>query len=686
MKKPTAAVGAMHYLHYYLLPLVIASFPVRGGPLSNRAMPKSEKTSCSAATLSGGATASASAAALIGPANAALFDGDTMALLDALAALGQTHLLEDWPEAGVGDDDKRRLVSALSKTDASYAGGLAKYISRSRELLAASQRGANPFEGFAPSVPDGETLVFGEAGFESAEAAGLEAAAKTGFVLVAGGLGERLGYDGIKLELPVELATGKSFLELYVDYVLAVQARARRATGDAELTLPLCIMTSDDTDAPTRALLEAAKNFGAAPGQIELMKQDKVAALADATARLAVDAGDRWELLTKPHGHGDVHSLMRSTGIAARWQKDLGLKHVFFFQDTNPLVLNTVLPALGVSAKRDFAMNSVCVPRRAGEAAGAITRLAKAGDDDLVINVEYNQLDPMLRGATGDGDVNDEKTGYSPYPGNANVLVLGLDAYVKTLDGEDMGVVDEFVNPKYKDADKCDFKKPTRLECMMQDYPKLLRREVPGAKVGFTTFERWVAFSPAKNDLAAARASSDKGEPPGAAASAEFEVFGAHATRLGLAAQGAVAETRTLSGVAGLYGGPKVVLLPSFALVQADVTKKVRAGGLDLDADAVLVLDGENIAIESLKLKGALAVVNKRADASVVVKDLVLDNAGLNHVEIPDADIPQAKPHERIRGYTAVDAGMTVVEVTEPGHFLLSKDGQLTKLGDTPEL
>lgn len=38
----------------------------------------------------------------------------------------------------------------------------------------------------------------------------------------------------------------------------------------------------------------------------------------------------------------------------------------------------------------------------------------------MVINVEYNQLDPLLK-ATGhpEGDVNCE-TGYSPYPGNIN--------------------------------------------------------------------------------------------------------------------------------------------------------------------------------------------------------------------------------------------------------------------------
>ena len=83
------------------------------------------------------------------------------------------------------------------------------------------------------------------------------------------------------------------------------------------------------------------------------------------------------------------------------------------------------------------------------------------------INVEYNQLDPLLR-ATGhpDGDVNDA-TGFSPFPGNINQLLFRLDAYVKVLE-RTKGVMPEFVNPKYKDAGKTVLKKPTRVECMMQ--------------------------------------------------------------------------------------------------------------------------------------------------------------------------------------------------------------------------
>lgn len=46
----------------------------------------------------------------------------------------------------------------------------------------------------------------------------------------------------------------------------------------------------------------------------------------------------------------------------------------------------------------------------------------------MVINIEYNQLDPLLR-ATGhpDGDANSE-TGYSPYPGNINQVILQTDS------------------------------------------------------------------------------------------------------------------------------------------------------------------------------------------------------------------------------------------------------------------
>jgi UDP-sugar pyrophosphorylase len=47
------------------------------------------------------------------------------------------------------------------------------------------------------------------------EAEGIPELGKCAFVLVAGGLGERLGYSGIKIGLPVDLVTETSFIEYY---------------------------------------------------------------------------------------------------------------------------------------------------------------------------------------------------------------------------------------------------------------------------------------------------------------------------------------------------------------------------------------------------------------------------------------------------------------------------------------
>lgn len=81
------------------------------------------------------------------------------------------------------------------------------------------------------------------------------------------------------------------------------------------------------------------------------------------------------------------------------------------------------------------------------------------------------------------GDVNGPD-GRSPFPGSINQIIIKLEPYVKQLDAT-RGVIAEFVNPKYKGLSRTVFQKPTRLECMMQDYPKTIPSKEP---VGFTSF------------------------------------------------------------------------------------------------------------------------------------------------------------------------------------------------------
>ena len=113
-----------------------------------------------------------------------------------------------------------------------------------------------------------------------------------------------------------EMVTERVFLKVYVDAILAIQARARAKTGNRKLILPLAIMTSNDTHVAIEELLKTNKNFGAADGQIILMKQQKVPALADGKGTIAVDGAS---VVSKPHGHGDVHSLLYQTGLASKF-------------------------------------------------------------------------------------------------------------------------------------------------------------------------------------------------------------------------------------------------------------------------------------------------------------------------------------------------------------------------------
>ena len=293
----------------------------------------------------------------------------------------QTHAYADWPAAGTDDDGKIRLTEKLADLDASYPGGLTAYLGKARVLLKESADGTNPFSDFEASVPEGENLVYDTLEpddhtgmtFAEAEQTGLTGIDSVAFVLVAGGLGERLGYSGIKLSLETNLVTNKSYLAMYARYIQAMQRMAHVKTGRKEVRIPLVIMTSGDTDAPTRKLLEDNDNFGFEAGQVSIVCQDKVAALKDSMAGLSL-GGSRWDVETKPHGHGDVHHLLLREGHIDKWEKE-GKKHVVFLQDTNALIINSVLPALGVSIAKKLDMNSITIPRLAGEAAGAITRL-----------------------------------------------------------------------------------------------------------------------------------------------------------------------------------------------------------------------------------------------------------------------------------------------------------------------
>lgn len=592
----------------------------------------------------------------------------TRPLITALLKEGQAHIFSNWPPPGDHDDDKRRLLDQLHHLDTSYAGGLVQYIQNARRLLQESKEGLNPFEGCEPAVPEGETLDFGSEHFRELERRGVEEAGESAYVLVAGGLGERLGYSGIKVALPAESASGTCFLKLYVECILALQAKAKAKFPGRQL--PLVIMTSDDTHTRTQALLEANSNFGAAEGQIRLLKQEKVACLSDNDAHLALLPSDCYAVQTKPHGHGDVHMLLHSSGVAEEWAA-AGLKWVSFFQDTNGQVFRALPAALGVSATRDFDVNSLAVPRKAKEAIGAITRLKFKDGREITMNVEYNQLDPLLRATVSpDGDVNDPATGYSPFPGNINQIVLKLSTYVAELNRHG-GVIGEFINPKYADSSRTAFKSSTRLECMMQDFPKTLP---DGSKVGFTVLNQvWAAYSPVKNSPADAAAKAASGNPSHSATTGELDIYETNCRMLRMVGVSVDEPDPTVAfnGISGLRLWPRVTWSPLFAATFDDLESKINGPEVHIGQDTALVIAAPSARIENLDLKKGALVIEAPAGVAVNVSGVVIENAGWEWQALnPDEG---AAEEEYIRGFRVVKKETREIKAEEGGELVVTE-------------
>jgi UDP-sugar pyrophosphorylase len=268
------------------------------------------------------------------------------------------------------------------------------------------------------------------------------------------------------------------------------------------------------------------------------------------------------------------------------------------------------------------------------------------------LNVEYNQLDPLLR-ASGfpDGDVNDKETGFSPYPGNINQLLFQLKPYSEVLE-RTRGIMPEFVNPKYKDEAKTVFKKPARLECMMQDFPTVLEQSSGETKrVGFTSISADMCFSPVKNATADGVALQEKGTAPGVAASGESDQYGAFRRMMrSVGCRVEEAEPEVHEGIKAVLS-PEIILKPNFVTCPRDYKRVFPTPEkIKISSKSSLVISGPgSIIVESLDLDGALVIECPEGE-KIVVKDQVVRNEGWKR-EPAGPDSPEFL---KMRGYRLV--------------------------------
>ena len=134
--------------------------------------------------------------------------------------------------------------------------------------------------------------------FESAAQRG-EALLQEGRVavlVVAGGQATRLGFAGPKGLFPIGPITDRTLFELQAQKLRRVRERCGKP-------VPWYVMTSPETDAPTRAFFAENGNLGLSPGDLFFFVQGTVPCF-DFEGRLIL--AERGRLAENPNGHGGV--------------------------------------------------------------------------------------------------------------------------------------------------------------------------------------------------------------------------------------------------------------------------------------------------------------------------------------------------------------------------------------------
>ena len=242
-------------------------------------------------------------------------------LRELLTAHGQDHVLQYWDE--LSTEQQQQLQTQIQELDLKQLATLVAGADEKPDFAAMANNAEPP-----PAMrADGTGAKWSN---EDAKARGEEAlkAGEVGAVLVAGGQGTRLGFDQPKGMFPVGPVSGRTLFQLFADRLIAI--------GDLYgVNIPLYIMTSEATDAPTKEYFEKNDYLGLDRNNIRIFKQGTMPAVDAATGKLLLQS--KSSLALSPDGHGGTVGALQRSGCFDDADKR-GVKHLAYFQVDNPLV------------------------------------------------------------------------------------------------------------------------------------------------------------------------------------------------------------------------------------------------------------------------------------------------------------------------------------------------------------
>ncbi len=249
-------------------------------------------------------------------------DGVPPGLLDRFQKLGQAHVFRHWD--GLDESGRDRLIQQCERLAPDLEGLLEEQKRAVEALGAGAAGGIAPYPAIARPEAGGDA-----AAFDAARSRGLALLheGRVGVFVVAGGQGTRLGHDGPKGSVSIGPVSDRSLFALQAQKIRGLARRLGRS-------VPWYVMTSESTDAATRALFETESFFGLDPKDVVIFSQSMVPA-ADFDGRLIM--AERGRIFENPNGHGGALPALVDSGATAD-MRARGIDRLFYYQVDNPLV------------------------------------------------------------------------------------------------------------------------------------------------------------------------------------------------------------------------------------------------------------------------------------------------------------------------------------------------------------
>ena len=207
---------------------------------------------------------------------------------------------------------------------------------------------------------------------------------KVGVLIIAGGQGSRLRFDGPKGMFPVSVIKQKSLFQLFAEKTIAAGAQAG-------LLLPLAIMTSPVNHQETVDFFRAHLCFGLQENQITFFCQS-VLPLLDDQGELFLESPS--EIARGPNGNGNALVHFYESGAWEQWWNQ-GVRHLSLLTVDNPLADPFDTRLIGFHAKQAYDVTVKCAAKTSPEEkVGVLVR-----SEGKVCVVEYSEMSNEQRHA-----------------------------------------------------------------------------------------------------------------------------------------------------------------------------------------------------------------------------------------------------------------------------------------------